>query len=202
MSKKSVMKSAKMTGISASVSASARLLGASASPIVEKSPESGIVDDAVGPVEHAEDRGRATVRGRDAGEQRAAHARAPTSTIATRMPSRARSAAARRQVAQADAGGRVVDDDAALAQPDERDEEADADADRELHRRAARRARPPRAGRPARARTRSAPSITTQAMPTCQGSSRPMMMSKATTALRPRPEASANGKFASRPMAP
>ena len=44
------------------------------------------------------------------------------------------------------------------------------------------------------------PSITTQAMPTCQVSPRPMMMSKATTALRPRPVASASGKFASTPI--
>ena len=39
----------------------------------------------------------------------------------------------------------------------------------------------------------SRPSMTTHAMPTGQPSLRPRMRSKATTALRPRPDASANG---------
>ena len=49
VSKKSVMKRAKMTGISDTVSASARLLGSSPSPIVEKSPEPGASITPSGP---------------------------------------------------------------------------------------------------------------------------------------------------------
>ena len=44
------------------------------------------------------------------------------------------------------------------------------------------------------------PSITTQAMPTGQPTFWPRMMSKATSALRPSPEASASGMLATRPM--
>ena len=49
--------------------------------------------------------------------------------------------------------------------------------------------------------TATRPSMTTQAMPVGQPSLRPRMMSKATTALRSRPEASANGTLAITPIA-
>ena len=45
------------------------------------------------------------------------------------------------------------------------------------------------------------PSITTHAIATGHSSPRPRIRSKATTAFRPRPDASANGRFVSRPMA-
>ena len=44
------------------------------------------------------------------------------------------------------------------------------------------------------------PSTKMTDMPTCHGTFRPMMMLKATTAFRPMPEASANGRFANTPM--
>ena len=49
--------------------------------------------------------------------------------------------------------------------------------------------------------TATTPSITTTAMPTCHGRPRPRMMSNATTALMPRPGASANGRFVARAIA-
>ena len=45
------------------------------------------------------------------------------------------------------------------------------------------------------------PSITTHAIATGHGSFRPRIRSKATTAFSPSPEASANGRFVSRPIA-
>ena len=56
--------------------------------------------------------------------------------------------------------------------------------------------------RPARTRTSAiTPSITTHAIATCHGSPRPRIRSNATTAFRPRPDASANGRFVNTPMA-
>jgi hypothetical protein len=50
--------------------------------------------------------------------------------------------------------------------------------------------------RPARTSTTAiSPSMTTTAIPTCQGSPRPSTMSNATTALIPSPGASANGRL-------
>ena len=115
VSKKSVMNSAKIVGISASGSASPRFDGSSASPIVEKSCRPG-------PLARSCRAGRARRRCRPstvdgAIPDRAAAPRIAAGASADRRDDRRRARSTRgpaRQVAEADAGRRVVHDDAAL----------------------------------------------------------------------------------------
>src|SRR5215213_3474918 len=132
VSKKSAMNSAKMTGISATVSASARADGASASPIVEKSAEPGMVDDRARPREDAED--QAEPRGGEHTEDDRAADAPGDEHDGHGDPAESDQRRPLREVAERDAGRRVVDHDAALAQADERDEQPDPDADGELER--------------------------------------------------------------------
>jgi hypothetical protein len=81
-------------------------------------------------LEHAEDEAE-DGRRRDPGHERAARP-ARGEHDGDEQAAERDERRARREVAEADPGRRVVDDDAALAQPDERDEERDPDADGEL----------------------------------------------------------------------
>ena len=130
MSKKSLTKSTKITGTSDHVSASSRLSGFSASPIVEKSLESGNLKTLLGPSSTPKIRPSAV-------ETRMPTRIAPLNPRAVRMiitssPAERDQRRAAGQDAEADPRRRVVDRDARVAEADERDEQPDADADREL----------------------------------------------------------------------
>jgi hypothetical protein len=191
------MNSAKMIGTSAKVNASARFAGSRASRSSEV-VAGGDRRDGVRAFEHPEHEPEHDAR-RDPEQDRAADVAGGQrdGDEDARQRDERRPAG---QVAEADAGRRVVDDDAALAQADERDEQADADADRELERQ---RHRPD--DRLAQAdeheHDRQQPLDDDAGHADGGPTSRPMMMSNATIALMPRPEASANGTFAYRPIA-
>src|SRR4051794_29669655 len=132
VSKKSVMNRAKIVGTRAQVRASRRLWGASASPTVEKSEPFGHCATPVGPSRTPKIQPSAVVVDPDEdGAADVARAERGGGEDARQRDERR----ALREVAERDSGRRVVDDDAALAQPDERDEQPDAHADGQLERR-------------------------------------------------------------------
>ena len=181
-----------MTGISAIVSASARLDGSSASPIVEKSSPSGICATPSGPSSTPKIRPSAT----DAKTPRmiAPGTRRTVSTIATAMPPSAMSGGpAVRSAMPIPVAGSLTTIPPSRSpisvmkrpMPTPIASLSDSGTACMIASRS-----------PARtSTTASTPSITTTAMPTCQGRPRPRMMSNATIALMPRPGASANGRL-------
>jgi hypothetical protein len=192
VSKKSVMNSAKITGISATVSASARFDGARASPIVEKSPTVGMSTTPSGPFSTPKTSPSAAAA--NTPRTIAPRMRRATSTMATPMPPSAMSGgpAVRSPSAIPVAGSLTTmppsrSPTSVMKSPMPTPMASFSDSGT---------ARMIASRKPATTSTSaSTPSITTTDMPTGHGSFRPMMTSKATTALMPRPGASASGRL-------
>ena len=198
VSKKSVMKRAKITGISATVSAASRFDGSSASPIVEKLPDSGMSATPSGPSRTPKISPRIVA----ATTPRITAPRWPRaiSTMPMKMPASATSGGpVSRLPRPMPVAGLLTtippsrSPTSVMKRPMPTPIESFSGSGT---------ARMTAVRRPASTRmTAITPSTTTIAIPTCQSSPRPRMMSNATTALIPRPGARASGRFAHRPMA-
>jgi len=197
VSKKSDMNSAKMSGTSDHVSASTRLSGFSASPIVSKPASPGQRATPSGPSSTPKIRPSAVVVStptmtapRNPRAVSATPTKIPASAISAgpevRLPSAMPVAGSLTTIPPSRSPTNAMK----MPMPTPMDSFSELGT-----------ARTTASRRPASTSTTAIrPSITTQAMPTAQPTCWPMMMSKATSALRPRPDASASGMFATSPM--
>ena len=197
VSKKSLTKSTKMTGTSAHVSASSRLSGSSASPIVEKSLLLGNCATLSGPSSTPKINPSAVLARMPI--RIAPRTPRAVSTIITSSPARATSCGPPVRMPRPMPVASLLTVIPASRNPTSAMKRPMPTPIESLI--SCGTARMIASRRPASTSTSATrPSITTHAIATCQGSLRPRIRSKATTALSPRPDASANGRFVSRPM--